>query len=295
MTELRSRIVAVYARAPGPDDRTLDEQVRLTRNYLRWEFESGRWADAVVCYYFDPLPVDDGKLCWGLERLMDDAEAGKVLVVVCDRLNRFGDSPARAARNLGFLESQDVHLVLLEEGVDAARLPRKVLAELAKSILESTPLAEPKAESALRDGLRIATYERTAYDGADAIAAIDSQVRRVEAFIASQENSSGWKIRSHVRYQDIDASGYDRDRPGLQQLERDLAARQIDVLICTRVDRLLRNTHDLLELLELFQSQGIRFIALYDDIGVSTNSSITPAGVDAILKARDAKRQRPGE
>jgi DNA invertase Pin-like site-specific DNA recombinase len=293
MIHLRPPFIAVYVRASGPDDRSIDEQVRLTRACLRDELDSGRLTGAAVCYYLDPAPSDEDQLCWGLERLMDDAHSGNLLAVVCDRFERFHASPARAASAIAFLELEGIHLVLLDEGVDAARLPRDTLAELARSILlAGTGLP---AQATPSDGLRVASYVRVATGGAGAQAAIDSQLRRTEAYLADRQRSYRWTIQSHVCYQDVDASGKDRDRLGLRQLEHDVAAGQIDVVICTRLDRLARTVHDVLELLELFQTHGVRFIAIQDDIGPWADPSIPPAVAEAILNARYPKAGRPGE
>ncbi len=293
MIHLRPPFIAVYVRASGPDDRSIDEQVRLTRAYLRGELASGRWPGAAVCYYLDPAPGDEGQMCWGLERLMDDAHSGDLLAVVCDRFERFDASPVQAAHALAFLELEGVHLILLDDGVDAARLPRDTVADLARSIL----LAETgsPAQVTSGDGLRVASYARVATGGAGTQAAIDSQLRRTEAYLADRQRSSGWSVRSHVCYQDVTASGNDRERPGLRQLEHDVAAGQIDIVICTRLDRLARTVHDVLELLELFQTHGARFIALQDDIGPWTDPSIPPAVAEAILKTGYPNTGRPGE
>jgi DNA invertase Pin-like site-specific DNA recombinase len=293
MIHLRPPFIAVYVRASGPDDRSIDEQVRLTRAYLRGELASGRWPGAAVCYYLDPAPGDEGQMCWGLERLMDDAHSGKLLAVVCDRVDRFHALPARAASAVAFLELEGVHLVLLSNGVDSVQLPRDTLACLVRSILLAEKDSSARATSS--DGLRVASYARVATGGAGANSAIDSQLRRTEAYLADRQRSPGWAIRSHICYQDVEASGKDRERPGLRQLEHDVAAGQIDVVICTRLDRLARSMHDVLELLELFQTHGVRFIAIQDDIGVWINPSIPPDVAETILNARYPKAGRPGE
>ena len=231
-----------------------------------------------------------------MERLLDDARAGQVAVVVCDRLGRLGDAPEQAAETISILEGEGVHFVFLDEGVDAARLPKEPLASLAEAILDVNPMAGPQGMPASGDGLRVATYARVATAGTEARAVIDSQLRRAEEFVADQRRSSGWVVRSHVAYRDLGASGKDRDRPGLRQLKRDLAAGQLDVVICASLDRLARSVDDLLELLELFRTNGARLIALRDGIGVPIDPSVPPAVVEALSKANPfaGPRPRPG-
>jgi DNA invertase Pin-like site-specific DNA recombinase len=224
---------------------------------------------------------------------MDDAHTRSLVVVVCDRFDRLDASPALAANVIAFLEGEGVRLVFLDEGVDADRLTREPLARLARTVVGASPPSETDPRSGSGNGLRVATYARVAGAGPGAHAAIDSQLRLAETFVAAQRRSSGWAVQSHVSYRDLGTSGKDRDRPGLLQLEHDLAAGQIDVVICASLDRIARNVMDLLELLELFQAHGARFIAVRDDIGVPISPSTPPAVVEALLRARSFDGPRP--
>lgn len=90
------------------------------------------------------------------------------------------------------------------------------------------------------------------------------------------------KIRVYADLKDIDLvemiveegkSGKSLNRPGLQKLINLIYAKQVDAVICYKLDRLTRKTRDLLYLIEdVFTKNNIQFISLNENIDTSSAS-----------------------
>jgi len=77
----------------------------------------------------------------------------------------------------------------------------------------------------------------------------------------------GWQITEI--YTDS-VSGTKNSRPGLDKLMGDAARRRFDVLVVWRFDRFARSVSHLLRALEQFQSLGIDFVSLSENVDTST-------------------------
>ena len=77
----------------------------------------------------------------------------------------------------------------------------------------------------------------------------------------------GWQITEI--YTDS-VSGTKNSRPGLDKLMSDAARRRFDVVVVWRFDRFARSVSHLLRALEQFQSLGIDFISLSENVDTST-------------------------
>jgi DNA invertase Pin-like site-specific DNA recombinase len=77
----------------------------------------------------------------------------------------------------------------------------------------------------------------------------------------------GWQITEI--YTDS-VSGTKNSRPGLDRLMGDAARRRFDVLVVWRFDRFARSVSHLLRALEQFQSLGIDFVSLSENVDTST-------------------------
>lgn len=92
------------------------------------------------------------------------------------------------------------------------------------------------------------------------------------------------------------ASGKNVDRPELQKMLRILS--EGDTVVVLSIDRLARNTKDLLELVDLFKKKGINFISLKENIDTSTPTGmfiITILGALSELEREYIReRQRQG-
>ena len=92
------------------------------------------------------------------------------------------------------------------------------------------------------------------------------------------------------------ASGKNVDRPELQKMLNILS--EGDTVVVLSIDRLARNTKDLLELVDLFKKKGINFISLKENIDTSTPTGmfiITILGALSELEREYIReRQRQG-
>lgn len=90
------------------------------------------------------------------------------------------------------------------------------------------------------------------------------------------------KIRAYAELKDMELvemiveegkSGKTMNRPGLQRIINLISEKQIDGVICYKLDRLTRKTRDLLYLIEdVFAKNNIQFISLNENIDTSSAS-----------------------
>ena len=78
--------------------------------------------------------------------------------------------------------------------------------------------------------------------------------------------TNGYKDKGIRHYEDAGVSAKDADRKGLQRLLSDIRAGKIDLVIVTKIDRMMRSTQHMLELMEEFREHGVAFKSLGDPI-----------------------------
>jgi len=98
---------------------------------------------------------------------------------------------------------------------------------------------------------------------------LDAQYDAASAYIKSQAHAGWTLIRS--RYDDGGYSGGSTDRPDLQRLLEDIRARQIDVIVVYKVDRLTRSLADFAKLVELFDTHGVSFVSVTQQFNTTTS------------------------
>src|SRR5581483_11854883 len=92
--------------------------------------------------------------------------------------------------------------------------------------------------------------------------ALQNQIQALESNAVAQ----GLRLRL---YKDEGISAKDTDRPDLQRLLADVRAGRVRSVIVTKLDRISRSLHDLLDLMQLFEQHGVKFISLRDNIDTS--------------------------
>src|SRR5438874_4564191 len=90
-----------------------------------------------------------------------------------------------------------------------------------------------------------------------------------EAYIRSQQQS-GW-VALEKHYDDGGCSGANLERPALQRLLDDVAARRIDVVVVYKVDRLSRSLLDFARLIGVFEQGGVSFVSVTQDFNTTTS------------------------
>jgi site-specific DNA recombinase len=97
---------------------------------------------------------------------------------------------------------------------------------------------------------------------------IDSQVEACRNYIASQRES-GW-LEVGEPYTDPGFSAATLNRPAIRRLIVAVEAGELDVVVAYRMDRLSRRQLDLLNLLDLFERKGVRFISVTEPFTTAT-------------------------
>lgn len=119
--------------------------------------------------------------------------------------------------------------------------------------------------------VRCAIYTRVSTDaGLDQeFNSLDAQYDASQAYIRSQAHA-GWTLVK-ARYDDGGFSGGSTDRPALQQLLADIAARRVHVIVVYKVDRLTRSLADFAKLVELFDAHGVSFVSVTQQFNTTTS------------------------
>jgi len=110
---------------------------------------------------------------------------------------------------------------------------------------------------------------------------LDAQREAGEAYIKSQSHE-GWKL-IRAPYADGGLSGATMERPALQRLLADIAARLIDVVVVYKVDRLTRSLADFAKLIETFEAHGVSFVSVTQQFNTTVGQSIS-VGVGLLVE-----------
>src|ERR1700683_2748897 len=120
---------------------------------------------------------------------------------------------------------------------------------------------------------------------------LHAQREACEAFIKSQ-TSEGWKL-IETAYDDGGLSGGTMERPALQCLLADIGEGRVDVVVVYKVDRLTRSLADFAKMVELFDAQGISFVAVTQQF--NTTTSMGRLTLNVLLSFAQFEREVTGE
>lgn len=114
-----------------------------------------------------------------------------------------------------------------------------------------------------------AVYTRKSTDeGLDsAFNSLDAQYDACSAYVKSQVGM-GWRL-VEKKYDDGGYSGGTMNRPALTELLKDIEARQINVVVVYKFDRLSRSLSDFTDLSKLFERHGVSFVSVTQQIDTS--------------------------
>lgn len=98
---------------------------------------------------------------------------------------------------------------------------------------------------------------------------IDAQIEACRAFIQSQK-SEGWE-ECLTPFIDPGFSGGNINRPALSKLLDQIKARNIDMIVVYKIDRLSRSLSDFSKLIELLEAHGVSFSSVTQQINSSTS------------------------
>jgi len=112
-----------------------------------------------------------------------------------------------------------------------------------------------------------------------------------EAFIKSQQGE-GWRLVK-TAYDDGGLSGGNMERPALQRLLEDIRHGLIDVVVVYKVDRLTRSLADFAKMVEVFDAQGVSFVAVTQQF--NTTTSMGRLTLNVLLSFAQFEREVTGE
>ena len=101
----------------------------------------------------------------------------------------------------------------------------------------------------------------------------------------------GWGIHEYV---DHGVSGAKERRPGLDALLQAVRRRTVDVVVCTKLDRLARSLEQLVALGKEFKTLGVEFVVLDQALDTTTSAGKALFGMLAVFAEfeRDLIRER---
>ena len=142
-----------------------------------------------------------------------------------------------------------------------------------------------------RQRCAIYTRKSTEHNLDLAFNSLDAQREACEAYIKSQAHE-GW-VLVRDRFDDGGLSGASLDRPALQELLDRVRARQIDVIVVYKVDRLTRSLADFAKLVELFDEHEASFVSVTQSF--NTTSSMGRLTLNVLLSFAQFEREVIGE
>ncbi|WP_354142501.1 recombinase family protein [Bradyrhizobium sp. NP1] len=120
---------------------------------------------------------------------------------------------------------------------------------------------------------------------------LDAQRESCEAYVASQRAEAWILVGDH--YDDGGFSGGTLERPALKRLLADVKAGRIDVVVVYKIDRLSRSMLDFLNLVELFERQGVTFVSVTQSF--NTKDAMGRMALNILVTFAQFERELIGE
>jgi len=121
---------------------------------------------------------------------------------------------------------------------------------------------------------------------------LDTQESRLRSYVTCRSTSQeAWDITNV--YREEGESGKDTNRPALQRMLADVRSGELDVLLCTKIDRVTRSLLDFFAIYQLFQEKKVEFISI--DESFDTSSATGRAMLKIILVFAELERERTSE
>jgi site-specific DNA recombinase len=120
---------------------------------------------------------------------------------------------------------------------------------------------------------------------------LHAQREACEAFVRSQAGE-GWRLIK-TAYDDGGFSGGTMERPALQRLLSDIGERRVDIVVVYKVDRLTRSLADFAKMVEVFDAQGVSFVAVTQQF--NTTTSMGRLTLNVLLSFAQFEREVTGE
>jgi site-specific DNA recombinase len=144
-------------------------------------------------------------------------------------------------------------------------------------------------ESAEKRVVRCAIYTRKSTEEGlqQEFNSLDAQREAAEAFIVSQKHE-GWQLVAD-RFDDGGYTGGNMDRPALKRLLAAVEAGSVDCIVVYKVDRLSRSLMDFARIIEVFDRNGVSFVAVTQQF--NTTSSLGRLTLNILLSFAQFERE----
>ena len=107
---------------------------------------------------------------------------------------------------------------------------------------------------------------------------IEEQIERTSKYCKAM----GWDV--YRTYTDAGYTGSNTDRPGLQQMIKDIKQKKLDKVLVYKLDRLSRSQRDTLELIEdIFLANGADFVSMSENFDTSSPFGRAVIGILAVF------------
>ena len=137
----------------------------------------------------------------------------------------------------------------------------------------SVALAPARASNGSTDvkTIRCAIYTRKSTEEGlqQEFNSLDAQREASEAFIISQKHE-GWQVITD-HFDDGGYTGGNMDRPALKRLLAAVEARSVDCIVVYKVDRLSRSLLDFARIIEVFDKNGVSFVAVTQQFNTTSS------------------------
>ena len=120
---------------------------------------------------------------------------------------------------------------------------------------------------------------------------LHAQRQACEAFVKSQAGE-GWRLIK-TAYDDGGFSGGTIERPALKTLLEHVKEKRIDVIVVYKVDRLTRSLADFAKIVEIFDAEGVSFVAVTQQF--NTTTSMGRLTLNVLLSFAQFEREVTGE
>ncbi|MFN4281606.1 MAG: recombinase family protein [Alphaproteobacteria bacterium] len=141
--------------------------------------------------------------------------------------------------------------------------------------------------------IRCAIYTRKSSDEGleQEFNSLDAQREACEAYIRSQAHD-GWRLLP-AQFDDGGHSGGTLERPAIQELLKLVRAKQVNVIVIYKIDRLTRSLADFARLAELFDQYGVSFVSVTQQF--NTTTSMGRLMLNVLLSFAQFERELTGE
>ena len=120
---------------------------------------------------------------------------------------------------------------------------------------------------------------------------LHAQRQACEAYVKSQAGE-GWRLVK-TAFDDGGFSGATMDRPALKALLDHVKEKRIDVVVVYKVDRLTRSLADFAKIVEIFDAEGVSFVAVTQQF--NTTTSMGRLTLNVLLSFAQFEREVTGE